>query len=72
MDNNKNVRWISLFPQFGSSAIGAFKAIGNLPLFYLTSVFYWNIEQHLKQYWDEVPFYFVEQKEKFPLNQYLE
>ena len=72
MDNNKNVRWISLFPQFGSSAIGAFKAIGNLPLFYLTSVFYWNIEQHLKQYWDEVPFYFVEQKEKFPLNQYLD
>ena len=68
MDKRKQIRWISLFPQFGSATLGSFNATKCKPLCHYTSVFYWNSEQHLKQYWPDVPFYYLEQKSKFPID----
>ena len=72
MDSRQQTRWMSLFPQFGSSAIGGYLATKCQPLCHFTSVFYWNSEQHIKQYWPQVPFYYLEQKEEFPLAKLLQ
>ena len=63
---------MSLFPQLGSSAIGGYLATKCQPLCHFTSVFYWSSEQHIRQYWPQVPVYYLEQKDDFPIEKFLQ
>ena len=49
------VRWATMIPLIGGSAIGCSKATGNLPLFHLSYSAFSANESHLQKHWPEVP-----------------
>ena len=59
-ENPDKIRWGTIIPLIGGSALGCQKSAGCLPEFHLSYTPFANNEQHLKRYWPEVPFHYLD------------
>ena len=57
---NDKIRWGTIIPLIGGSALGCQKSAGSHPEFHLSYTPFSNNEQHLKRYWPEVPFHYLD------------
>ena len=63
MDKEKELKWGTIIPLIGGSAIGCNKATGNLPAFHLSYEAFAANESHIEDYWPEVPMYRLDHEE---------
>ena len=54
LGSDKPIRWGTMIPLIGGSAIGCAKATGNLPLFHLSYSAFAANEAHLQRHWPQV------------------
>ena len=54
------IRWGTIIPLIGGSAIGCKEATGNLPDFHLSYSPFAGNEKHIKNYWPSVPMYYLD------------
>ena len=52
--------WVTIILLIGGSALGCHKSAGSRPEFHLSYTPFSNNEQHLKRYWPEVPFHYLD------------
>ena len=57
---DKEVRWGTMIPLIGGSAIGCSKSAGSKPLFHLSYSAFAANESHLQRHWPEVPMYRID------------
>ena len=53
----KELKWGTIIPLIGGSAIGCKKSAGNEPAFHLSYDAFAANESHIEKYWPEVPMY---------------
>jgi len=73
MSNSKPerpVRWGTMIPLIGGSALGCAKTTGNLPLFHLSYTPFAANESHLHRYWPNIPTFQLD-KTTFPVEKIL-
>ena len=58
------LKWGTIIPMIGGSAIGCFKSAGTKPAFHLTYKKFKDNESHLKTYWPEVPVYCLDKDQE--------
>ena len=63
MNKEKELKWGTIIPLIGGSAIGCNKATGNLPAFHLSYEAFAANESHIEDYWPEVPMYRLDHEE---------
>lgn len=56
----KKLKWAAIQPLIGGMAIGAFQAIGHKPEFIVSQAGVQGNEEHLRQYWPDVPYFIVD------------
>ena len=56
-DPARPLRWGTMIPLIGGSALGCEKATGSLPLFHLSYAAFANNESHLEKHWPSVPMF---------------
>ena len=56
-DPKRPLRWGTMIPLIGGSALGCQKATGSLPLFHLSYGAFANNESHLEKHWPSVPMF---------------
>ena len=54
------VRWGSIIPLIGGSAIGCAQASGTFPLFQFSYSPFAKNEEHIQRYWPNIPFYYLD------------
>ena len=54
------IGWVTIILLIGGSALGCHKSAGSRPEFHLSYTPFSNNEQHLKRYWPEVPFHYLD------------
>ena len=54
-DPSQPIRWGTMIPLIGGSAIGCSKATGTRPLFHLSYTAFQANESHLQQHWPDIP-----------------
>ena len=57
---NDKIRWGTIIPLIGGSALGCQKSAGSRHEFHLSYTPFSNNDQHLKRYWPEVPFHYLD------------
>jgi len=57
---SEKIRWGTIIPLIGGSAIGCQKSSESMPEFHLSYSPFSNNEQHLKRYWPKVPFHYLD------------
>ena len=62
----KKIRWGTIIPLIGGSAIGCEQATGTLPDFHLSYSPFTNNEKHLRRYWPSVPFHYIDKSQTPP------
>ena len=70
MSNSKPVRWGTMIPLIGGSALGCEKATGNRPMFHLSYTPFAANESHLHRYWPNIPTFQLD-KTTFPVDKIL-
>ena len=60
------IRWGTIIPLIGGSAIGCEQATGTLPDFHLSYSPFTNNEKHLRRYWPSVPFHYIDKSQTPP------
>ncbi len=63
MSKEKELKWGTMIPLIGGSAIGCNKATGNLPAFHLSYDAFAANESHIEDYWPDVPMYRIDHEE---------
>ena len=63
MSKEKELKWGTIIPLIGGSAIGCNKATGNLPAFHLSYEAFAANESHIEDYWPDVPMYRLDHEE---------
>ena len=58
--NNDKIRWGTIIPLIGGSAIGCQQATGNLPDFHLSYAPFAGNEKHIRNYWPSVPMHYLD------------
>jgi len=58
--NTDKIKWGTIIPLIGGSAIGCQKSSGSMPEFHLSYSPFSNNEQHIKRYWPNVPFHYLD------------
>eukprot|EP00092_Neocalanus_flemingeri_P036013 GFUD01039212.1.p1 GENE.GFUD01039212.1~~GFUD01039212.1.p1 ORF type:complete len:667 (+),score=167.98 GFUD01039212.1:101-2101(+) len=66
----EDVRWGTMIPLIGGSALGCSRATGNMPLFHLSYSPFAANESHLARHWPSIPTYRLD-KTTFPAKQIL-
>jgi len=56
----EKIKWGTIIPLIGGSAIGCQKSSGSMPEFHLSYSPFSNNEQHIKRYWPKVPFHYLD------------
>ena len=59
----RRMKWGTIIPLIGGSAIGCYKATGTMPFFHLTYSEFAANESHLKRYWPHIPFINLDKKD---------
>ena len=59
-----NLKWGTIIPLVGGSAIGCSRSAGNLPAFHLTYTPFTNNQTHLDRYWPQVPKYYIDKNQE--------
>ena len=57
------IKWATMIPKIGGSALGASAAIGSLPEFHLSYSTFRSNDTQLQRYWPQVPFIYLDEKE---------
>ena len=65
------VRWGTMIPLIGGSAIGCSRATGSQPLFHLSYSTFAANEAHLQRHWPSVPMYRLDKVKEIPLKEIL-
>lgn len=55
----KKLKWVAVQPLVGGMAIGAYQAIGHKPEFICAAEGFQNNDQHLREYWPDVPYFIL-------------
>ena len=63
----ERVRWGTIIPLIGGSAIGCQQATGTLPDFHLSYSPFTNNEKHIRNYWPSVPFHYIDKDQSLPV-----
>ena len=71
LPGDKPVRWGTIIPLIGGSAIGCYKAAGTYPLFNLSYTPFKPNELHYQNYWPHVPTYRLDSMDTFPHEKFL-
>ena len=58
------LKWGTIIPLIGGSAIGCFKSAGTKPTFHLSYKEFKGNESHLKSYWPDVPTYCLDKDQE--------
>ena len=58
------MRWATMIPLIGGSAIGCAKSTGVLPQFHLSYQDFAKHQAHLKRYWPKVPMLYLDKKSR--------
>ena len=64
--DEEKIRWGTIIPLIGGSAIGCKEATGNLPDFHLSYSQFADNEKHIKKYWPSVPMYYLDKEQNRP------
>ena len=59
----RRMKWGTIIPLIGGSAIGCYKATGTMPFFHLTYSEFAGNESHFKRYWPHIPFINLDKKD---------
>ena len=57
---NEKIRWGTIIPLIGGSALGCKEATGTLPDFHLSYSPFSGNERHIRNYWPSVPMYYLD------------
>ena len=57
------MRWGTIIPLIGGSAIGCHQSSGELPIFHLSYKAFSKNEKHLEEYWPDVPMYRLDEED---------
>ena len=60
-DGKRKIKWATMIPLIGGSAIGCKKATGVYPQYHLSYSAFKKNETHLKRYWPEVPWLYLDE-----------
>ena len=58
--SDQDIKWATMIPLIGGSALGCQKATGVLPQFHLSYSPFSKNEAHLKRYWPQVPMLYLD------------
>ena len=64
MSGDGEIRWGTIIPLIGGSAIGCQQATGRLPEYHLSYSPFANNEKHIKKYWPSVPFCYLDKNQR--------
>ena len=57
---NRPLKWGTITPLIGGSAIGCSMSLGTLPAFNLSYTQFANNEQHLRNYWPKLETFYID------------
>ena len=58
----EKIRWGTIIPLIGGSAVGCQQATGQLPDFHLSYSPFAGNEKHIQKYWPSVPFHYLDKE----------
>ena len=58
------VKWATMIPKIGGSALGCYQATSTLPLYHLSYTTFQPNDSQLARYWPQVPFFYLDQGEQ--------
>lgn len=63
-EENEDIKWATMIPLIGGSALGCEKATGAKPKYHLSYSPFSKNEAHLKNYWPDVPMMYLDTSNK--------
>jgi len=58
------MKWATMIPKIGGSALGCYQATSTLPLYHLSYTPFKQNDSQLARYWPQVPFFYLDQAHK--------
>jgi len=63
-EDNEDIKWATMIPLIGGSALGCQKATGSMPSYHLSYTPFSKNEAHLKKHWPDVPMFYLDELPK--------
>ena len=60
MSEVDTIKWATMIPKIGGSAIGCYKATQSLPQYHLSYTSFQPHDSQLGRYWPQVPFFYLD------------